>query len=92
MASRTFLKAGMIVVKKPGGTEFIGEVVNIYALPNGTERMDVRCIAPGARDMIHIYRPDQFRPATGFEMHRIELMAEIWTHGHAALSQVAGQE
>lgn len=77
IAEPTFLRPGMKVVKKEG-TEFIGEVVVVYRLPNGAERMDVRCIVPGARDLIHIYRPDQFRPAAAFEINRIERMISVW--------------
>ena len=75
---RTKLEPKMLVVKKPGGTEFIGRIVNVYRLSNGEERMDVECIAPGARQLLHIYRPDQFRPAAGFEEARIEAMTAIW--------------
>lgn len=75
----THLRPGMIVIKKPGGTEFIGKIVNVYTLPDSDEeRMDVVSIAPGSRGLIHIYRPDQFRPATAFEEHRVSSMTEIW--------------
>jgi hypothetical protein len=75
----TAYKPGDYVVKRPGGTEFIGEVVSAYTLPDGGQRLDIRCIAPGARNLIHIYRPDQLRPATGFELDRIERMLAIWS-------------
>ncbi|WP_127519515.1 hypothetical protein [Mesorhizobium sp. Z1-4] len=73
----TALKPGMVVVKKDG-TEFVGRVAVVYAREDGSERMDVECIVPGARGLLHIYRPDQFRPATGYEIGRIERMTAIW--------------
>lgn len=72
------IRHGMIVVKKSGRTEFIGRVVIAYETEPGEERIHVMSIAPGSRRHIHIYMPDQLRPATPLEIDRIERMTAIW--------------
>lgn len=68
---------GRYVIKKTPGVEFCGIIRSIDEDDDGV-RMIVKSIAPGARHILHIDRPDQFRLMTDAEIAKIERMREIW--------------
>lgn len=72
---------GDIVIKTMGDTEFIGEVIMDTSLSNGQRRIMVRNIVCGAREILHIYAPKQFRLATDRERNLVDMMNLIWLKG-----------